>query len=119
MGLLLTNGNKEVNIGYISFGHIRRSIADSISYKIGKIYKKSYIEDLTQEDNDYLDKNTSKYLNKFLWHSDCDGHFSKRDVKGIYKELIKLKPTFNSDNLKNQYLDILDLFSQEERIDFY
>ena len=119
MGLLLTNGNKEVCIGYIGFGNIRMSIANSISDKIGKIYKKSYIEDLTQEDNDYLDKNTPKYLDKFLWHSDCDGYFSKRDVKGIYKELIKLKPTFNNDNLKNKYIDILDLFSREERIDFY
>ena len=119
MGLLLTNGNKEVNIGYISFGNIRMSIANSISDKIGKIYKKSYTEHLTQEDNDYLDKNTPKYLDKFLWHSDCDGHFSKRDVKGIYKELIKLKLIFNNDNLKNKYIDILDLFSQEKRIDFY
>lgn len=36
MGLLLTNGNKEVNIGYIGFGNIRMSIANSISDKIGK-----------------------------------------------------------------------------------
>lgn len=119
MGLLLTNGKKEVSLGYIGFGHIRMSIANSISEKIGKIYKKSYIEDLTQEDNDYLDKNTPKYLDKFLWHSYCDGYISKKDVKGIYKELVKLNPTFNNDNLKNKYIDILDLFSQEERIDFY
>lgn len=119
MGLLLTNGNKEVNIGYISFGIVRQEVAKAYNLKIGEIYKKSYIYDLTQKDYDYLDKNTPKYLDKFLWHSDCDGHFSKRDVKGIYKELIKLKPTFNNDNLKNKYIDILDLFSQEERIDFY
>jgi len=112
MGLFLTNGIKDVKIGYIGFGNIRMSIANSISDKIGKIYKKSYIEDLTQEDIAYLDKNTPKYLDKFLWHSDCD-------VKGIYKELIKLKPIFNNENLKNKYKEILDLFSQEERIDFY
>ena len=119
MGLLLTNGNKEVNISYIGFANIRMSIANSISDKIGKIYKKGYNEDLTKEDNDYLDKNTPKYLDKFLWHNDCGGYFSERDVKEIYKELIKLKPTFNNDNLKNKYIDILDLFSQEKRIDFY
>lgn len=119
MGLLLTNGKKEVSLGYLGFYMVRQEVAKAYNLKIGEIYKKSCIYGLTQEDNDYLDKNTPKYLDKFLWHSDCDGHFCKRDVKGIYKELTRLTPIFNNDNLKNKYIDILDLFSQGERIDLY
>lgn len=119
MGLLLTNGKKEVSLGYIGFGIVRQEVAKAYDLKIGEIYKKSYIYDLTNEEVDYFNKNVPKYLDKFLCHSDCDGYISKEDVKGIYEELIKLKPTFNNDNLKNKYIDILDLFSQEERIDFY
>lgn len=119
MGVLLTNGKKEVSLGYIGFGKIRMNVANTINEKIGRIYKKTYIEELTKEDIDYLEKNTPKYLDKFLWHSDCDGHFCKRDVIGIYKELTKLKPIFINKDLENKYIELLELFSQEERIDLF
>lgn len=122
MGLLLTNGNKEVNIGYIGFALIRQQVAFSFNKEVGDLYKKIYSmfdNKYTKEEENYLNEHLPKYLDKFLYHSDCDGHFCKRDVKGIYKELIKLKPIFNNENLENKYKEILDLFSQEERIDFY
>ena len=43
MGVVLTNkNNKEVHMGYISFGFIRQAVAKSYSEIIGKIYEKMY-----------------------------------------------------------------------------
>lgn len=42
-----------------------------------------------------------------------------RDVKEIYKELIKLKPIFPRDDFDKKYNDLLELFSQSKRIDIY
>ena len=122
MGLLLTNKEKDINIGYISFGIIRKSIANAYNEKIGNLYEKIYnplFKNYTSEEEKYLDENLPKYLDKFLYHSDCDGYFGVRDVKGIYKELIKLKPTFINENLQNKYNDLLELFSLGKRIDIY
>ena len=44
MGVVLTNkNNKEVHMGYISFGFIRQAVAKSYSEIIGKIYEKIQI----------------------------------------------------------------------------
>lgn len=122
MGLILTNKEKEVYIGYIGFGLIRQSIANAYDKKIGILYKKMYnplFEKYTDKENDYLDKNLPKYLNIFLYHSDCDGYFCVRDVKGIYRELITLKPIFPRNEFNKKYSDLLELFSQSKRIDIY
>lgn len=122
MGLLLTNKEKDVSIGYLGYGHIRMSIANAYDKKIGALYEKMYsplFKNYTDEENKYLDNNLPKYLNKFLYHSDCDGYFGVRDVKGIYKELVKLKPTFIREDWQQKYNDLLELFSQGKRIDIY
>lgn len=115
MGVLLTNKEKDISMGYLIFGFIRQSIANAYDEKIYSPLFKNY----TDEENKYLDEHLPKYLDKFLYHSDSDGHFCMRDVKGIYKELIKLKPIFPRDDFNKKYNDLLELFSQGERIDFY
>lgn len=122
MGLLLKNNKNEVYIGYIDFGLIRQAVANSYSDKVGILYSKMYaplFKEYSDEDNKYLDEHLPKYLDKFLYHSDCDGYFGIRDVKGIYKELLKLNPMFSFEKLQKQYNEILDLFSQGERIDIF
>ena len=122
MGVLLTNKEKDVYIGYLSFGFIRQSIANAYDEKIGVLYGKIYsplFKNYTDEENKYLDEHLPKYLDKFLYHSDSDGYFCMRDVKGIYKELIKLKPIFPRDDFNKKYNDLLELFSQSKRIDIY
>ena len=64
MGVVLTNkNNKEVHMGYISFGFIRQAVAKSYSEIIGKIYEKMYslrddIE-ITNEEYKMIENNLS------------------------------------------------------------
>lgn len=120
MGVVLTNGNKEVNIGYLGFGFLRKAIAHSFNEECGNLYDKLYYGyEYTKEDNEFLDKKLPKYLDEFLYHSDCDGYFKSESVKGIYEELQKLKPSFQNENLKQKYTELLDLFKDGERIDLF
>lgn len=122
MGIYLTNKEKEVSMGYISFAFIRRGVAKAYDKNISDLYEVLYIPPFrkyTEEENKYFDKHLPKYLDKFLFHSDCDGYFSIRDVKGIYKELKELKPKFEREDFYKKYNDLLDLFSQGKRIDIY
>ena len=124
MGVVLTNkNNKEVHMGYISFGFIRQAVAKSYSEIIGKIYEKMYslrddIE-ITSEEYKMIENNLPKHLLEFLYHSDCDGYFESESVKGIYEELNKLEPSFKDENLKQKYIELLELFKDGERIDLY
>ena len=123
MGVVLTNkNNKEVHMGYISFGFIRQAVAKSYSEIIGKIYEKMYslrddIE-ITNEEYKMIENNLPKHLLEFLYHSDCDGYFKSESVKGIYEELQKtlyvsrLKERFNDcliqlKNIKKTQIDYL------------
>ena len=120
MGVLLQNNKKSVEMGYLTFGLIRQEIAKSYNKKIGELYLKLYhplFEGYSKEENKFFDDNLSKYLGIFLFHSDCDGHFSKTNVKNIYKELIKLNPTFKNETIKKKYSELLEIFKQGERID--
>lgn len=122
MGVVLKSKEKEVSIGYIGFGFIRQKIALSYNEEIGKIYKKAYdpfFKGYTDEDNKYLDKNLPKYLDEFLFHSDCDGYFTSKSVKEIYKELIKLNPKFENENIAKKYNELLELFEDGKRINLY
>ncbi len=122
MGIYLTNKEKNVEMGYIGFALIRRSVAKAYNQEISNLYEKLYtppFKEYTEEENKYLDEHLPKYLDKFLFHSDCDGHFCMRDVKGIYKELIKLKPAFDRDDFYKKYNELLELFSQGKRIDIF
>ena len=123
MGVVLTNKNKEVHIGYISFGLIRQAVVKSYSESLGQLYEKMYSlrDDITISDDEYKMFETSlpEHLLEFLYHSDCEGYFKDENVKGIYKELIKLKPSFKNESLKQKYIETLDLFKDGERIDLY
>ena len=121
MGVVLTNkNNKEVHMGYISFGFIRQAVAKSYSEIIGKIYEKMYSSrddvEITNEEYKMIENNLPKHLLEFLYHSDCEGYFKSESVKGIYEELQKLKPSFQNENLKQKYTELLDLFKDGERI---
>lgn len=122
MGLCLTNKEKEVSMGYIGFALIRRSVAKAYDKNVSDLYEKMYTPpfiNFSEEENKYFDEHLPKYLDKFLFHSDCDGYFCIRDVKGIYKELIKLKLTFEREDFYKKYDDLVELFSQGKRIDIY
>ncbi len=122
MGVFLTNKEKEVSMGYIGFALIRRSVAKAYDKNVSDLYEKMYTPpfiNFSEEENKYFDEHLPKYLDKFLFHSDCDGYFGVRDVKGIYKELVKLKPTFQREDFYKKYEDLVELFSQEKRIDIY
>ena len=121
MGVVLTNkNNKEVRIGYLSFDFIRKAIAHSFNEEVGNLYDKLYYGyKYTKEDNKFLDDKLPKYLDEFLYHGDCDGSFESENVKGIYEELNKLEPSFKDENLKQKYIELLELFKDGERIDLY
>lgn len=122
MGIYLTNKEKEVSMGYIGFALIRRSVARAYDKNISDLYEVLYtppFRKYTEEENKYFDEHLPKYLDKFLFHSDCDGYFGVRDVKGIYKELKELKPKFEREDFYKKYNDLLELFSQGKRIDIY
>ena len=122
MGILLKNNEKSVEMGYLTFGVIRQEIAKSYNKKVGELYLKLYnplFKGYSKEENKFFDDNLPKYLDIFLFHSDCGGYFSKTSVKNIYKELVKLNPKFKNENIKNKYSEILEIFKQGERIDLY
>ncbi len=122
MGLCLTNKEKEVSMGYTGFAVIRRSVAKAYDKNISDLNELMYtylFRNYSEEENKYFDEHLPKYLDKFLFHSDCDGYFGIKDVKGIYKELVKLKPTFQREDFYKKYDDLLELFSQGKRIDIY
>ena len=59
MGVFLTNKEKDVSMGYLSFGFIRQSIANAYDEKIGVLYGKMYnplFKNYTDEENKYLDE---------------------------------------------------------------
>ena len=124
MRVVLTNkNNKEVHMGYISFEFIRQAVAKSYSEIIGEIYEKMHslrddIE-ITNEEYKMIENNLPKHLLEFLYHSDCEGYFERASVKGLYKELNKLEPSLKDENLKQKYIELLDLFKDGERIDLY
>lgn len=120
MGLVLTNENISVSMSYFSFGILRQQVAIAFDKKVGELYGKMYKlfdNKLTKEENDYLDKVLPKYLDMFLYHSDCDGYFSKTAVKNIYKELKKLNVVFESEMMQDRYDKLLEMFSQGQRVD--
>ena len=121
MGVVLTNkNNKEVRICYLGFDFIRKAIAHSFNEEVGNLYDKLYYGyKYTKEDNKFLDDKLPKYLDEFLYHSDCDGSFESENVKGIYEELKKLNPIFENENLKKKYDELLDLFKDGEKINLY
>lgn len=120
MGVLLKNSKSSVKMSYITFGHIRQYIAHYINNNVGNIYKKLYnMQPISEEENNFMEQNIPLYLAKFLYHSDCDGYFCKTDVKGIFEELMKLNPTISIPDkfMEDKYYELLELFSQGERID--
>ena len=57
MGILLKNDEKNVSMGYITFGIIRQQIAKSYDYKIGELYSKLYnplFKGYSNEENKYF-----------------------------------------------------------------
>lgn len=80
---------------YIRFADYRMKVAKAFNETIGEIYKKPYLHygyEFTEEEekqwNEFLpDENSA--MNKFLWHSDCDGKFTSKECKEIYNELKK------------------------------
>lgn len=83
--------------GYIKFANYRIKVAKAFNKTIGEIYEKPYLncgykfseDDLKQWNEILPDENSP--MNKFLWHSDCDGKFTFKECKKIYNELKKLK----------------------------
>lgn len=122
MGVVLENNKSSIKMGYITFGHIRQYIAYAINNNVGDIYKKLYhMQPISKEEDEFMGQNIPLYLAKFLYHSDCDGYFCKRDVKGIFKELMKLNLAIVIPDgfMEDKYYELLELFSQGERIDLY
>ena len=82
---------------YTKFANYRVKVAKAFNKAIGEIYEKPYKHygyKFTEEDekqwNEFLlDENAP--MNKFLWHSDCDGKLTPKECKKIYNELKKLK----------------------------
>lgn len=82
--------------GYIRFANYRIKVAKAFNKTIGEIYEKPYLnykykflEDDLKQWNEIL-PNEKSPMNKFLWHSDCDGKFTSKECKKIYNELKKL-----------------------------
>lgn len=77
MGLSLVSKTKQFDIGYLGFGFIRKEVAKTFDTRTGEIYERLLIgKKPTEEENEYLDSILPKYLDLFLFHSDCDGKLS-------------------------------------------
>lgn len=82
--------------GYIRFANYRMKVAKAFDEILGEIYKKPYLsfgyeyseEDIKQWNKILPDENSA--MNKFLWHSDCDGKFTPKECKEIYDILKSL-----------------------------
>jgi len=82
--------------GYIRFADYRTKVAKAFNETIGEIYQKPYAyldykfsqDDLKQWNTILSNKNAP--MNKFLWHSDCDGKFTPKECKEIYDILKNL-----------------------------
>lgn len=91
--------------GYIKFANYRIKVAKAFNKTIGEIYEKPYLncgykfseDDLKQWNEILPDENSP--MNKFLWHSDCDGKFTFKECKEIYNALkdLSVEETFYSD----------------------
>jgi len=73
--------------GYITFNIYRKNIASAYNERLGELYKKTFKEDLTDEEIEEWHKLCNNDLDLFLWHSDCDGKFTPKECKKVYNIL--------------------------------
>lgn len=125
MSLVLTNKQNKVTMGYISFGIIRMNVAKAYSKDIGELYRMMYSPFFTgysEEEQKYFNNHLPECLDKFLFHSDCGGYLYAKDVKSIYKELLKLDVRLGSllinNDINKKYKDMSKLFAEGKRIYF-
>lgn len=77
--------------GYITFGVYRKEVAKAYNDRIGELYAKTYIEDLTNDEIKEWNELCNDDLDIFLWHSDCDGKFTPKECNKIHNVLKNLK----------------------------
>lgn len=83
--------------GYISFGMFRMEVADAFNKEMGNLYRKWYKSalpfnpPLTDEEIKRYKELRNPDLDLLLFHSDCDGKFTPKECKKIYKAIKNLK----------------------------
>lgn len=102
---------------YIRFASYRVKVAKAFNKAIGEIYEKPYKyygykfteEDEKQWNEFLLDENAP--MNKFLWHSDCDGKLTPKECKKIYNAMKDLKVEMQGHNyIEMNYYDMHQLW---------
>lgn len=100
------NREDTYHAGYMRFANYRVKVAKAFNKTIGEIYEKPYkhydykfTEEDTRRWNEFLPDENSP-MNKFLWHSDCDGKFTPKECKEIYNILkdLNVEETFYNTN---------------------
>lgn len=82
--------------GYLSYDNFLCKLA-TVAYgeEMGELYRKfthtDYFGTPTQEEIEFWNSNCNDDLDMFLFHSDCDGKFTPKECRKIYKALKPLK----------------------------
>lgn len=84
--------------GYITFGLYRKKVANAYNKRLGELYEKTYIEDLTKEEIKEWNGICNDDLDIFLWHSDCEGKFTPQECRKIYNAMKDLKVEMQGHN---------------------
>ena len=84
--------------GYITFGLYRKKVANAYNKRLGELYEKTYIEDLTKEEIKEWNGICNDDLDIFLWHSDCEGKLTPQECRKIYNAMKDLKVEMQGHN---------------------
>lgn len=84
--------------GYIKFNVYRKEVANAYNERLGKLYEKTFKEDLQPEEIEEWNTLCNDDLDIFLWHSDCDGKLTPKECKKIYDVMKVLKVEMQGHN---------------------
>ena len=72
-----------LRIGYGGYLHMRVEILNTIQFGLGDKFKKESFSGQKFYSNEVFNAIKKLKLNNFIFHSDCDGYLTYRDVKKI------------------------------------
>lgn len=122
-GLSYENG---YHCGCIRFNIYRNIVAESYNPRLGELYHKSLLNDLTENEIKEWNSLCNDDLDIFLWHSDCDGKFTPKECRKIYNAMKDLKIDMQGHNyvtmgLYNMHERWLNIFKHcyKKRVNLY
>lgn len=108
LDLEVKNTGDTMRIGYGGYFHIRIEILNTISFRLGDKFEKECLEQRKYFSDELFNEITKLKLDKFIFHSDCNGHLCYRDIKKTLKVLEQYD--FNQSNWKDEIYELINLF---------